>query len=307
MRKRKLACWSGGAAVAAAGRGGAAGWFVTEPKPAFPESQAATLERPGDPEHGRLVFAAGDCASCHVRPGQKDRTNLGGGLALASPFGTLRVPNISPDPNDGIGRWRTIDLANALMSGVSPTGEHYYPALPYVSFVHMTVGDLRDLMAYLRTLPPVSGKAPPHEMSFPFTVRRLVGFWKLLFFDRSPLGSEGSATVQRGRYLSEALAHCAECHSSRNTLGGIKPSTRLAGGVDGEGTGWVPNITPSRIGDWSDDELVTLLRTGVTPKGNRIGSTMVGVGMNLSTLPESDVRAIAAYLRTVPPRPTPHP
>ena len=171
----------------------------------------------------------------------------------------------------------------------------------------MTVGDLRDLMAYLRTLPPVSGKAPPHEMSYPFTVRRLVGFWKLLFFVRSPLGSEGSATVQRGRYLSEALAHCAECHSSRNTLGGIKPSTRLAGGVDGEGTGWVPNITPSRIGDWSDDELVTLLRTGVTPKGNRIGSTMVGVVMNLSTLPESDVRAIAAYLRSVPPRPTPHP
>src|SRR3569832_493647 len=158
MRKRKLACWIGGAAVAAAVLGGAAGWFVTEPQPAFPESQAATLEQPGDPEHGRLGFAAGDCASCHVRPGQKDRTNLGGGLALASPFGTLRVPNISPDPNDGIGRWRTIDLANALMCGVSPTGEHYYPALPYVSNKQKTNEEKHDQKAYLRTLPPVSGK-----------------------------------------------------------------------------------------------------------------------------------------------------
>ena len=307
MRKGRFAVWLAGAAVLAAGIGGAAFWFVTAPRPAFPESQAAALEQPGDPNHGRLIFAAGDCASCHVRPGQKDRTNLGGGLALASPFGTLRVPNISSDPRDGIGKWRTIDLANALMSGVSPAGQHYYPALPYVSFVHMTVEDLRDLMAYLRTLPPVSGKAPPHEMSFPFTIRRLVGFWKLLFFDRSPLSTEGSATVQRGRYLSEALAHCDECHSSRNLLGGIKPSTRLAGGKDAEGTGWVPNITPSRIGGWSDDELVSLLRTGVTPQGNRVGSTMVGVVMNLSTLPESDVRAVAAYLRTVPPRPSPHP
>jgi mono/diheme cytochrome c family protein len=307
MRRKRLVGWIVGAAAGGAVIAAAVFWIITQPKPAFADAEVAALERPGDPAHGRMIFAAGDCASCHARPGQSDRLNLGGGLALASPFGTLRVPNISPDPKDGIGKWRTIDLANALMSGVSPAGQHYYPALPYASFVHMTVDDVRDLMAYLRTLPPVSGRAPPHELKFPFTVRRFIGLWKFLYFDRSPLSAEGTPAVRRGRYLAEALSHCAECHSTRDVFGGIKPATRLAGGPDPEGTGFVPNITPSRIGDRSDSQIVALLRTGRTPAGNQIGSSMLSVVSNLAVLPEDDVKAIAAYLKTVPPRDTPHP
>src|SRR5207237_14746 len=117
---------------------------------------------------------------------------LGGGLALASPFGTLRIPNISPDLKDGIGAWRTIDLANALLSGVSPAGEHYYPALPYPSYVRMTIDDVRDLRAYLRTLTPVAGRAPPHELPPAFRIRRLIGVWKFLFFDRAPFAPDAS-------------------------------------------------------------------------------------------------------------------
>jgi mono/diheme cytochrome c family protein len=289
--------------------GVAAFWLISAPRPAFSEADAAAVDRPGNAEHGRLVFAAGNCASCHASPGQPDRLRLGGGLALASPFGTLRVPNISPDRSDGIGSWRTIDLANALLSGVSPAQEHYYPALPYPSFVRMCVEDVRDLMAYLQTLQPVSGRAPPHELPAVFRIRRLLGVWKFLFFDRASFAPAASHddVWQRGRYLVEGLSHCVECHSSRNLLGGIKPNTRLAGGPDPEGTGFVPNITSARIGDWSEDDIVELLTSGHTRMGKRVGSTMSDVVTNTAMLPPSDRRAIAVYLKSLPPRPTPHP
>jgi mono/diheme cytochrome c family protein len=110
-----------------------AAWLITVPRPAFARGAEAPLDGTGDPAKGKLVFAAGDCASCHASPGQSDRLRLGGGLALASPYGTFRAPNISMDPIDGIGAWRTVDLANALLSGVSPTGSHYFPSFPYSS------------------------------------------------------------------------------------------------------------------------------------------------------------------------------
>jgi mono/diheme cytochrome c family protein len=296
------------AVLAALTAGAAAFWMISAPQPTFSEADAAALDRPGNAEHGQLVFAAGNCASCHASPGQADRLRLGGGLALASPFGTLRVPNISPHRSDGIGTWRTIDLANALLSGVSPARKHYYPALPYPSYVRMTVEDVRDLMAYLQTLQPVSGRAPPHELPAVFRIRRLLGVWKFLFFDRSQFSSGPHDDVwQRGRYLVDGLGHCAECHSSRNLLGGIKPDTRLAGGPDPEGTGFIPNITPAQIGDWSEDDIVELLTSGHTRAGNRVGSTMSDVVSNTATLPGSDRRAIAVYLKSLPPRPTPHP
>lgn len=284
-------------------------WFVSAPSPAIPASRTADLERPGDAGRGRLVFHAGGCASCHATPGQQDRLRLGGGLALASMFGTFHPPNISPDPDYGIGRWRTIDLANALMSGVSPLGQHYYPALPYVDYAHMTIEDVRDLMAYLRTLQPVKDKPPPHELYFPMTIRRLVGFWKLLYLDRSPIKAEPTRDPDwnRGHYLVEALGHCSECHSSRNIAGGIKPPTRYAGGPDQENVGFVPNITPAGIGDWSRDDLEHVLTTGLTPRARVLGSTMAEIVTDIAGLPEGDQRAIATYIKSLPPRPTPAP
>ena len=284
-------------------------WLLSAPHPRFTEADAAALERPGDVERGRQVFAAGDCASCHASPGQKDRTRLGGGLALASPFGTFRAPNISSDPEFGIGRWRTIDLANALLSGVSPKGEHLYPALPYTSYVRMTVDDVRDLTTYLHTLPPVTGRPPAHELPFPANVRRGIGIWKLLFFDRTPIENDPArdATWNRGRYLVESLGHCAECHSSRNLLDAIRPATRLAGGPDQEGAGYIPNLTPTRLAHWSEDDFVRLLTTGARPDGRFVGSTMADVVTNTASLPESDRRAMAAYLKSLPPKPTPAP
>jgi mono/diheme cytochrome c family protein len=286
----------------------AAVWAVTEPRPAFSKDDSA-LDQEGDVARGRLVFAAGDCASCHALVGQPDRLRLGGGLALASPYGTFRPPNISTDKIDGIGSWQTRDLANALLSGVSPTGTHYYPSFPYSSYAKMTVADVRDLMAFLRTLPAVAGKAPPHAPKLLFRIRRFVGFWKMLYFDRQPIIPDPGRGEpwNRGRYLVEALGHCAECHSSRDVFGGIKPETRFAGGPDPEGVGYFPNITPARLGGWTESEIAELFKTGNTPNHGRVGSSMTDVVTNTAMLPQDDRDAIAAYVKSLPTRPTPPP
>ena len=226
---------------------------------------------------------------------------------MGSPFGTFFPPNISPDPRDGIGRWRTIDLANALMSGVSPNGQHYYPALPYTTYAHMRVEDVRDLMAYLRTLPPAEGRPPQHDLPFPFTIRRMIGFWKLLYFDRSPIKPDPTHDPlwNRGRYLVEALGHCAECHSARNLANAIKELSRFAGGYDQEGAGYVPNITPSGIRGWARDDIVGVLTDGHTPERRQIGSSMADVVTNTAALPLSEREAIASYILALPARHSP--
>jgi mono/diheme cytochrome c family protein len=278
--------------------------WLSAPHPLFPPF-SSQWDNGGDASKGKRVFTAADCGSCHASPGQHDPLRLGGGLALASPFGTLRVPNISPDPTDGIGRWHTTDLANALLRGVSPQGTHYYPGLPYTSFAHMSLGDIRDLMAYLRTLPKVSGRPPSHEVPFPFNIRRLIGFWKLVFFHPTPLAFDAghSPAWNRGRYLVEALGHCAECHSSRNALGAIESKTRYTGGPDPEGLGFIPDITPLGTHHWSRAQWTQFLATGATPDLRQVGSSMADVLSNVSQLPPEDRESMAEYMLTLPPKP----
>ncbi|ANL25385.1 MULTISPECIES: cytochrome c [Rhizobium] len=282
-------------------------WLLTRPHPRFAAGDPTLT--PGDAGRGRLVFAAGGCASCHASPGQPDRLRLGGDLALASHYGTFRVPNISPDPEAGIGSWSVADLANALISGVSPSGQHYYPAFPYASYTGMMLDDIRDLYAFLHTLSPVPERPQPHEISLLFRIRRFVGFWKLLFFHegRSEGARNGDPVHDRGAYLVETLGHCAECHSSRNIFGAVKPKTRFAGGVSSEGVGFSPNITPTGIGSWSQQDVVEMLYSGRTPDHGYVGWSMVDVVENTAELPEADRLAIARYLKSLPPRPTPHP
>ena len=298
-----------GVVLAVLAIGAASAWMVSAPRSHLTRADIDFLDQPGDFKKGALVFAAADCASCHASPGQPDRMHLGGGFALPSPFGTFHVPNISPDPTDGIGNWRAQDLANALLSGVSPRGEHYYPALPYTSYAHMTLEDVRDLMAYLRTLPAVTGRPIAHELEFPFNVRRILGLWKMLYFhpSRPALTMTGGDALSRGRYLTEALGHCAECHSARNFLGAISRDTRFAGGADPEGLGFAPNITPAAIGDWSTDEIVEALTHRRTPAFMVIGSSMADVVANVAELPREDRESIALYLKSLPPRPTSSP
>jgi mono/diheme cytochrome c family protein len=286
------------AAVLAAAAGFAVFWWLSSPP------MALAVSEPYVPNlaNGLTTFNAGGCSSCHAVPDQPDRTRLGGGLAIPSPFGTFYAPNISPDRSDGIGRWSEADFVTAVTKGTSPAGTHYFPAFPYTTYQHAKLTDLRDLFAYLKTLPPVSGKAPDHQLPFPFNIRRNVGIWKLLFQDGKPFTPDPARSDQwnRGAYLVNSLGHCAECHSPRNVLGGIIESQRFAGGPNPEGKGWVPNITQRGIDDWSEKDIAYFLETGQTPDGDSIGGSMGRVIKNTSLLSAEDRAAIAVYLKSLP-------
>jgi mono/diheme cytochrome c family protein len=175
-----------------------------------------------------------------------------------------------------------------------------YPAFPYPSYCRTSIKDARDLFAFLRTLPPVPGRAPQNALGFPFSIRRAVGFWKLLYMPRidHPLAVDPTDTEGLGRYLVSGPGHCAECHSPRDLLGGIIASRRLTGGPLPDGKGKAPDITAHGLRDWSEDDVVTALSTGFTPSGDMLGSAMAAVVRNLSQVTEQDRAAIAYYLKT---------
>jgi mono/diheme cytochrome c family protein len=287
------------AAVLAAAAGFVVFWWLTNPPTALAVTEPYYAPNLAN---GLTTFNAGGCSSCHAVPGQPDRTRLGGGMAIPSPFGTFYAPNISPDRSDGIGRWGEADFVTAVTKGVSPAGTHYFPAFPYTTYQHAKLEDLRDLFAYLKTLPPVSGKAPDHQVPFPFNIRRNIGIWKLLFMDAKPFTPDPARSVpwNRGAYLVNGLGHCAECHSPRNFLGGIIASQRFAGGPNPEGEGWVPNITQKGIDDWSEKDIAYFLETGQTPDGDNIGGSMGRVIKNTSLLSAEDRAAMAVYLKSLP-------
>jgi mono/diheme cytochrome c family protein len=271
-------------------------------------------------DNGRVMFDIGGCASCHATPNKDadkvDRTRLGGGLPLASPFGIFYVPNISPDAADGIGGWSEAEFVSALWDGTAPGGYHLFPAFPYTSYRHMQLADIRDLFAYIKTLPPVAGRARGHDLAFPFNVRRLVGLWKLLFLHGGPFEPEPnkSAEWNRGAYLVNAPGHCAECHSPRNMLGAIIEGERFAGGPTPDGKGWVPNITPTGLQHWGKDDvawsvkdIASFLDDGQYPDGDYAGGAMADVIRNTALLSAADRAAIATYIAALPPRQGPTP
>ena len=288
------------AAVAIVALGVLTFWIITTPV-TVPAS--ALPSRTPDLANGKVMFYAGGCASCHASVGQRDPTRLGGGLALKSPFGTFYAPNISSDRDDGIGRWSEADFVTALWKGTSPDGQHLYPAFPYPSYQGIALDDARDLFAYLHTLPAVAGKAPLHQVPFPFSSRRLLGGWKFLFLDGQPFRPDPSKSAQwnRGAYLVNGPGHCAECHSPRNVLGGIEAQKRFAGGSDLEGKGWVPNITQKGLVNYSEKDIAYLLETGQTPDGDSVGGPMTEVVRNTSQLPAADREAMAVYVKSLPP------
>ncbi len=278
----------------------AAFWFLTVPV-TVPAS--ALGPHTADLKNGEEMFYAGGCASCHAVPKQDDRTKLGGGLALKSPFGTFYVPNISSDKKDGIGGWTEAQFVTAMTKGTSPQGEHYYPAFPYTSYHGMKPKDLRDLFAYLKTLPPVQGKVRDHDLPFPFNIRLTLGGWKMLFLDNKAIAPDPSKSAQwnRGKYLVNGPGHCAECHSPRNIFGGIVSGQRFAGGPNPEGEGWVPNITQKHLGKWTVDDFAYFLETGDLPDGDSAGGDMTKVIKNTSKLSKADREAMAVYLKSLAP------
>lgn len=276
-------------------------WFVTRPAPL--DDAVADALPSGDAEAGRQVFLAAGCASCHVAPdGDEagDAPVLAGGQRFGSDFGTFLAPNISQDQTHGIGAWTDAEIARAVTEGVSPQGSHYYPAFPYTAYTKAQPQDIADLVAYLRTLPADPTPSLAHEIDFPFNIRRTLGGWKVLFMnDDWVTAQELSPEATRGRYLAEALAHCGECHTPRNLLGGLDTSRWMAGAPNQGGPGRIPNVTPGAL-DWSEADIAAYLQSGFTPDFDSAGGHMVAVVENFAQLPEDDARAVAAYLKAIP-------
>lgn len=285
-------------AVLALAGAGAAWWLTAPERLAASELEGVT----GDAELGRVAFAAAGCAGCHVAPGAEavEAPVLAGGKRFVTAFGTFVAPNISPSA-EGVGEWSDAEIINAVMRGVSPEGQHYYPAFPWNAYWKADVQDVADLVAYLRTLPPSDVASLPHEVPFPFSIRRAVGAWKLLFLqDAWVVDGDLPDEEARGRYLVEALAHCGECHTPRNALGGLRTGAWLSGAPDPAGEGRIPAIDPGSL-SWSEAEIAAMLATGFTPDFDVVGGEMAVVVRHTSQLPASDLAAIAAYLKAVPP------
>lgn len=288
------------AAVAVAA-GLAVFWVLTTPQ----KIAAADL-----PQHtavlanGKYLYHVGGCANCHLHPDNPEPDELAGGMKLASPFGTFVAPNISPDPEAGIGKWSTVDFVNAMKYGTGPDGEHLYPAFPYASYQRMSVEDLIDLKAYLDTLPKVKNRPPEHELPFPFGIRRGIGLWKLLYIDgatyKAPAGAD--AKIARGAYLVNGPGHCGECHTPRNLIGGMVASKAFSGAPNLGGEGVVYNITSDAkaLGSWAMDDIVALFQFGTTPAGNAMGGEMGKVRRELKTMTDADQEAVAAFLKSLP-------
>jgi mono/diheme cytochrome c family protein len=255
---------------------------------------------------GAYVFRAANCQSCHTDVKNKGPL-LAGGRALATPFGTFYGPNITPDPEHGIGGWSDDDFIAALRHGRAPDGRHYFPAFPYTAFTGMNDEDMRALKAYIFTLPASDRANRPHELGFPFGWRFLAGIWKWLNFEPGPFEPDPgrSEALNRGAYLVEALGHCAECHTPRGVTGALDAEMAYAGSGQGPEGGRVPNITPDKetgIGGWNDGRLTFFFRFGLTADGDAVGGLMAEVVENsTSQLTDEDLKAVIAYLRSLTP------
>ena len=254
---------------------------------------------------GAYLVRAGGCVACHTTP--KGGQPFAGGRAMATPFGTFYTPNITPDPDTGIGNWSDADFLRALRDGVSPAGEHYFPVFPYTSYTQMTQADALAIKAYLFSLPPVIAPRKAHAVGFPFSWRMLQTGWKLMFFRDGAFKPRPGRDqmVNRGAYLVRGLGHCGECHTPRSPLGGALIGLALAGTKDGPDGEKVPNITPDRetgIGKWSAAEIAELLKSGTKPDFDNVqGSMAEVVDDGTSHLTDEDRLAIATYLLSLPP------
>ena len=280
--------------------------FLTRPQP-YAQDVFVDAGEP-DLKNGETVFWTGGCVSCHAAAGAEGDAQLvlSGGLGLKSPFGTFYPPNISPDPDAGIGNWTLAEFASAMKRGVGKNGEHLYPSFPYNSYSRMTDADIRDLFAFLKTLPKSGNRTRSHDLPFPFNIRLSLGGWKFLYYGDKPHVDVVSADdrVKRGQYLVEGAGHCGECHTPRDILGGWKAAEWLAGAPNPEGKGIIPDITPGGkdVGGWSASDIAYYLESGFTPDFDSAGGSMAEVQRNMAHLSTEDREAIAAYLKAIPAR-----
>ena len=265
----------------------------------------ASAQDAGLVARGAYLANAGGCASCHTDTKAKGKP-FAGGAGIKTPFGTFYPPNITSDPQNGIGKWSDAEFIRALREGKRPDGAHNFPAFPFTSYTKITDEDMKAMRAWFATVPAVAEPSKPHDIGFPFSWRFLQTGWKLLFFRSGAFKPDPakSPEINRGAYLSNALAHCGECHTPRNPLGGLDGDMWMAGANDGPEGERVPNITPDpETGlKWSASEIADYLKSGLTPDGDFAGSLMADViSHNTSKMTDADLAAIAAYVKSLAP------
>jgi mono/diheme cytochrome c family protein len=263
-----------------------------------PDTVSAPLE--GDPDRGAYVARLAGCIACHTNESAGGEL-LAGGPPLKTPFGTFYGPNITPDPDAGLGDWSLNDFATALRHGTSPEGAPYYPAFPYTFYSKLTDQDVADLWAAVNTVPNADTPSKPHELGFPFNQRWALRGWQNLFFDPETFEDDPtrSDVWNRGKYIVTGPAHCGACHTPRNLLGAgdAEQSLHGAGGLPGGERS--PPITASVLGErgWTENNLAFGLRFGTKPNGDVLGGSMGEVIRDgTSWLSDEDRRAIAHYL-----------
>jgi mono/diheme cytochrome c family protein len=264
------------------------------------ETPAALDAMVGDQKRGEYLIRAAGCVACHTDT-KNDGEYLAGGPPIETQFGTFYAPNITPHSELGIGGWSLKDFYISMTAGVSPLGEHYFPAFPYTSYTRLRIQDIVDLKAYIDSVAPIEKSSVAHEISWPFGYRELLSVWKLVFFDLNAEDQsiKESSRQDRGDYLVNGPGHCGECHSQRNILGGVSDDNPLAGNSRGPEGYSVPAIAgrKSSIVVWDESDITFYLQTGVKPDGDVAGGAMSEVIFeSTSYLTEEDAGAIALYL-----------
>jgi mono/diheme cytochrome c family protein len=260
----------------------------------------------GDAERGRMLFALAGGCGCHS---SADGPIGAGGPAIETPFGTFYGTNITPDEETGIGRWSDAEVIAAIRDGYARGKGVEAPVMPYPLYAGMADADVADLVAYLRTLPPVRRENREAEVKLPLS-RLAYRAWRLLFAPRTTAPAVApSEPLARGRYLADHVAICTDCHTPRTRMGALDESLYLAGTDDGPGGETVPNITPDAetgLGKWTENNFVQLLQSGMKPNMDNVQGLMadvvegVGGGLGYGAASESELRSIAKYLKTVP-------
>jgi len=251
---------------------------------------------------GEYLARAGDCVACHTTP---NGHQFAGGRAMATPFGNLYVPNITPDDETGIGQWTADDFYTMMHTGVSRNGALMYPAMPFASYTKVTRDDCDAIYAYLMSVPPVRQRNRPHELRFPFNKRELLVGWRALYFKEGEYVADKSKSAQwnRGAYLVEGLGHCAMCHTAINALGGSSESKAFEGGMIPNQNWYAPSLTSNReagLGHWSEKDIGDLLQVGVSNRATVYGPMAEVVYNSLQYLSDEDVAAMAVYLKALP-------
>jgi len=263
--------------------------------PGAGQRAAAVADRAAQLRQGAYLARAGNCMGCHTVRGD---TPYAGGRPLATPFGTIYAPNLTPDAATGLGSWSADDFWRALHNGKSKDGRFLYPAFPYPNYTKVTRADSDAMYAWFRTLTPVSRPARANALRFPYNQRFLLAYWRTLYFTPGQYVAQSAqnAAWNRGAYLVQGLGHCSACHAPRNALGASVDQDGLGGGLLG-GQGW---LAPALGGPRDPAQLAELLRSGVSARDAVAGPMAEVVGASLQHVGEGDIGAIAQYLVTLP-------